>query len=84
VGRRPVLGQVSRQPALDVILCKSITFACVHLRGNKSQLGLDSKVVRKVGEIDPLVAILRGKWAKNTKGAIAGQNNRKGAKMLNS
>jgi len=66
-----------------VILCKSITFAYVHLRGNKSKLGLDSKVVLKMGEIAPLVAILRGKGAKNTKGAIGRKNNRKGAKMLN-
>jgi len=36
-----------------------------------------------MGEIAPLVAILRGKGAKNTKGAIGRKNNRKGAKMLN-
>jgi len=35
------------------ILLKSITFAYVHLLGNKSKLGLDSKVVIKVGGISP-------------------------------
>jgi len=36
-----------------------------------------------VGEIAPLGAILLGKGAKKTKGAIGARNNTKGAKMLN-
>jgi len=36
----------------------------------------------KVGGIAPLGAILMGKGAKKTKGAIGGRNNTKGAKML--
>jgi len=65
------------------ILCKSITFAYVHLLGNKSKLGLDSIVVLKVGGFAPLGAILKGKGAKIRKGVIGGQNYAKGAKMLN-
>jgi len=40
-------------------------------------------VFLKVGGIAPLGAILNGKVAKKTKGAIGGRNNTKGAKMLN-
>jgi len=65
------------------ILCKSITFAYAHLLGNKSKLGLDSKVVLKVGGIVPLGVILRGKGAQIPKGVIRGQNNTNGVKMLN-
>jgi len=64
------------------ILCKSITFAYVHLIGNKSKLGLDSKVVLKLSGIAPLGAVLRGNAAKIPKGALGGQNNTNGAKML--
>jgi len=65
------------------ILCKSVTFAYVHLLGNKCKLGLDSKVFLKVGGIAALGAILRGKGAKIPKGATGEQNNTNGAKMLN-
>jgi len=40
-------------------------------------------VFLKVGRITPLRAILRGKGVKKTKVAVEGQNNSKGAKMLN-
>ena len=62
------------------ILCKLITFAYAHLLGNKTKLGLDSKVVLKVGGISPLGAILRGKGEKIPKGVIGGQNYTKGRK----
>jgi len=40
-------------------------------------------VFLKVGGIAPLGAILMGKGAKKSKGAIGGRKNTKGAKMLN-
>jgi len=40
-------------------------------------------VVLKVGGIATLGVMLRGKGAKKTNGAVGGQNNTKGAKMLN-
>jgi len=66
------------------ILYKSITFAYVHSLGNNSKLGLDSKVVLKVGRNPLLGTILRGqRGRKYQKGRHGGQNNAKGAKMLN-
>jgi len=40
-------------------------------------------VFLKVGGIAPLGTILMGKGAKNSKGALGGRKNAKGAKMLN-
>jgi len=40
-------------------------------------------VVLKLSGITPLGAIVMGKGAKKTKGAIGGRNNTKRAKMLN-
>jgi len=46
-------------------------------------VGPSRSVVLKVGGISRLGAILTGKGMKNLKEAIRGENNTKGAKMLN-
>ena len=54
-----------------------------YLSSVKANPERSNPVFLKVGGIAPLGAILNGKGANKTKGAIGGRNNTKGAKMLN-